>query len=60
MFLVFFNLKQRYGDWILPPSSGKMPTQLGPIDKASPYLRIPEIEIGTNSKNCSQLSRLFT
>jgi hypothetical protein len=27
-------LKQRFGDCSLPPSSGKKPTQLGPIDRA--------------------------
>jgi hypothetical protein len=46
MSLVRF-LTLRFGDWILPPSSDKMPTQLGSIDRASPYLRISEIEIGS-------------
>jgi hypothetical protein len=34
----FFQKTQRFRDWILSPSSGK-PSQLGPIDRASPYLR---------------------
>jgi hypothetical protein len=34
---LFFET-QRFGDWILSPSSGKI-TQFGPIDGASPYLR---------------------
>jgi hypothetical protein len=36
------NLKRRFGDWTLSPSSGKKRTMLGPIDRASPYLRTPE------------------
>jgi hypothetical protein len=35
-------LKQSFEEWTLPPSSGKKPTELGPIDRASPYLRTPE------------------
>jgi hypothetical protein len=35
----YFELKQRFGDSIPPPSSGKEPIQLGPIDRASPCLR---------------------
>jgi hypothetical protein len=38
---IFFYLRQRFGDWILPPSSSKRPTQLGPVDRASPHLRTP-------------------
>jgi hypothetical protein len=34
---LFFKT-QRFGDWILSPSSVKS-TQLGPVDRASPYLR---------------------
>jgi hypothetical protein len=33
-----FYLKQHFGDWTLPASSGEKPTQLGSIDRASPYL----------------------
>jgi hypothetical protein len=36
-----FYFKRRFGDWIQSPSSGKEPTQLGPIDRATPYLRTP-------------------
>jgi hypothetical protein len=39
---LFFYLEKRFGDWYLPPSSGIMHTQLGPVDRASPYLRTPE------------------
>jgi hypothetical protein len=35
---LFFKI--RFGDWILSPSLLR-PTQLGPIDIASPYLRTP-------------------
>jgi hypothetical protein len=38
----YFYLKQRFGDGTVPPSSGKMPTQLGPVDNVSPYFRTPE------------------
>jgi hypothetical protein len=27
-----FQLRGRFGDWTVPPSSGKKPTHLGPID----------------------------
>jgi hypothetical protein len=30
------HVKRRFEDWTLPPSSGKKPTQFGPIDRASP------------------------
>jgi hypothetical protein len=30
----FFYLKQRFGDWTLPPSSGKKYTFFVPIDRA--------------------------
>jgi hypothetical protein len=30
--------KQGFGDWAVPMSSGKKPNQLGPINRASPYL----------------------
>jgi hypothetical protein len=42
--LIFWTLsialyyKQRFRDWTRYPSSGEDPTQLGPIDRASPYL----------------------
>jgi hypothetical protein len=36
----FFNLKQRFGEWTLPPSSGKKLTPMDPINTASPYLQI--------------------
>jgi hypothetical protein len=39
----FCYLKQCFGDRTLPPSSGNRPTQLGPIHRASPYLRTPEL-----------------
>lgn len=41
--LFFFNLrvKQRFGDWIISPSSDKKPTNLGTIDRTCPYLRMP-------------------
>jgi hypothetical protein len=32
-------LKQRFGDWALSASSGKKPTHLGSISRASPYLQ---------------------
>jgi hypothetical protein len=31
--------RTRFGDWTMSLSSGKKPTQLGSIDRASPYLR---------------------
>jgi hypothetical protein len=34
-----FDLKQRFGEWILPLPSGEEPIQLGQIDRASPCLR---------------------
>jgi hypothetical protein len=37
-----FYLKRRFGDCILPPSSGKTTTHLGPIDRAGPYLWTPK------------------
>jgi hypothetical protein len=37
-----FYLKQRFADWTVPLFSGEMPSQLGPIDRTSPYLRAPE------------------
>jgi hypothetical protein len=40
--LSYFYLKQHFGDWTVPHSSGKMPAQLGQIDRASPCLRRPE------------------
>jgi hypothetical protein len=30
--------------WILPPSLRRKRTQLGPIDRSSPYLRTPDRE----------------
>jgi hypothetical protein len=33
-----FYSKQCFGDWSLPPSSGKNPTHFGPIDRANPHL----------------------
>jgi hypothetical protein len=36
--VLVLNLKQRLREWTPPPSSNR-PTQLGPIDRASPYLR---------------------
>jgi hypothetical protein len=36
------SLKQRFGDWTLPSSSGEKHTQLGPIVRASPHLKTPE------------------
>jgi hypothetical protein len=49
--VLFVYLKQRFGNWTLPLSSGEKPTQLGPIDRASPYLRRYGIalSIGPNS-----------
>jgi hypothetical protein len=35
----FLKLEQRFGEWTLPPSSGKSPTQLGPTDRAITCLR---------------------
>jgi hypothetical protein len=35
-----FYLKQHIGNWTLPLSSGKRPTHLGSVDRASPYLRM--------------------
>jgi hypothetical protein len=32
-----FYVEQRFGNWTLPSSSGKKPTQLGPVDRASRY-----------------------
>jgi hypothetical protein len=34
-----FYLKQCFGDWTLYLCLGKKRTQLGPIDRASPYLQ---------------------
>jgi hypothetical protein len=33
---------RRFGDWALSPFSGKMPTHLGALDRASTYLRAAE------------------
>jgi hypothetical protein len=32
-------LNFRFGDWTMSPSRSKMPTQLGPINRASAYLQ---------------------
>jgi hypothetical protein len=41
--IVLFLLKtQRFGDWILSPSSGGT-YQLGSIDRANPYLQTPAL-----------------
>jgi hypothetical protein len=32
-----FYLKQYFGNWTLPPSSGTKPTKLESIDRATPY-----------------------
>jgi hypothetical protein len=37
--LSYFYLKQRFWDWIVHLFLGKKPTQMGPIDRASPYLQ---------------------
>jgi hypothetical protein len=42
LFCLFFKT-QRFGDWILSPSSVKS-AQLGPISRPSPYLRDPVSE----------------
>jgi hypothetical protein len=49
-----FYLK-RFRDWTPPPSSSKKPIQLGPINRAGPYL-----EIGTSCIDWAQLTKLFT
>jgi hypothetical protein len=38
--IVLILFKKSFGDWILSPPSGE-PTQLGPIEGASPYLQTP-------------------
>jgi hypothetical protein len=49
-----FFKNQRFGDWILSPSSGKT-TQLDPIDRASPYLRTPmSVTQGVHKMSTSQ------
>jgi hypothetical protein len=45
-FFYYYYLKQRFKDCTLPPSSDKKPTQLGPFDRASPYLQTPETTQG--------------
>jgi hypothetical protein len=40
--ILFFYLKWHFGDRTLSPSSGKKPTQLDPINRASPNLWKPE------------------
>jgi hypothetical protein len=37
-----FYLKRHFGDWTVPPFSGKKHTLLSSNDRASPYLRTPE------------------
>jgi hypothetical protein len=41
MVMFLFKTHRHFGDWILSPSSGKKPTDLGPIDRASPCPRTP-------------------
>jgi hypothetical protein len=44
-------LKQCFGDWAVPPSSGRKPTHLGPIDRDSPYSWTSEQIRGRMYKN---------
>jgi hypothetical protein len=53
--VLFFNLKQRFGDWTLSPSSDKKPTQLGPIDRASPYLRTQDPDFGFSPRRAVRI-----
>jgi hypothetical protein len=48
-----------FRDWDLSPSSGKKPTQLGPINRASPYLQTPKAIQGRNEVFTWPLTQLI-
>jgi hypothetical protein len=46
--VLFIFQTQHFGDWSLSPSSGKI-YSVGPVDRASPYLRTPVPESESQS-----------
>jgi hypothetical protein len=46
-----FHLKQCFGDWTVPPSSGNKSTHSGPIDRASLYRVDKRMEAESSLRN---------
>jgi hypothetical protein len=49
---------RRFGNWTLPPSSGKNRTQLEPIDRASPYLRTQDPDFRFSQRREARIQSL--